>query len=90
MMQKKVHYIDIPKVLNYTVYTDHLNHYADYVLEKHTPSSFFNTELSKTLDDLGVNHLFITGINTEFCCMFTAIVAFDRGYKVTFIKNATG
>lgn len=67
-----------------------LKDYADYILEKQTPSSFFNTELSITLEKLGVNHLFITGFNTEFCCMFTAISAFDRGYKVTFIENATG
>ncbi|WP_445486817.1 isochorismatase family protein [Niallia sp. 03133] len=67
-----------------------LKGYADYVLEKQTPSSFFRTELSKTLEKLGVNHLFIIGFETEFCCMFTAISAFDRGYKVTFIENATG
>lgn len=67
-----------------------LKDYADYILEKQTPSSFFNTDLSNTLEKLGVNHLFITGFNTEFCCMFTAIAAFDRGYKVTFIENATG
>ena len=58
-----------------------LKDYADYVLEKQTPSSFFNTELSNTLEKIGVNHLFITGFNTEFCCMFTAISAFDRGFK---------
>ncbi|WP_439873641.1 isochorismatase family protein [Bacillus mycoides] len=69
---------------------DSLKDYADYVLEKQTPSSFFNTELSNTLDKLGVNHLFIIGFETEFCCMFTAICAFDRGYKVTFIKDAAG
>ena len=67
-----------------------LKSYADYVFEKQTPSSFFNTKLADTLESLGINHLFITGFNTEFCCMFTAISAFDRGYKVTFIENATG
>lgn len=67
-----------------------LKSYADYVLKKQTPSSFYNTELPDLLEKLGVNHLFITGFNTEFCCMFTAISAFDRGYKVTFIENATG
>lgn len=67
-----------------------LKDYADYVIEKQTPSSFFNTELSNTLEKLGANHLFIIGFNTEYCCMFTAISAFDRGYKVTFIENATG
>lgn len=64
--------------------------YADYVIEKQTPSSFFNTNLSNLLGELGVKHLFITGFNTEFCCMFTAISAYDRGYEVTFIENATG
>lgn len=67
-----------------------LKDYADYVLEKQTPSSFVDTNLSETLEELGIKHLFITGFNTEFCCMFTAIAAFDRGYKVTFIENATG
>ena len=43
-----------------------LKDYADCVLEKQTPSSFFNTELSNILAKLGVNHLFITGFNTEF------------------------
>ncbi|WP_203248751.1 isochorismatase family protein [Sporosarcina beigongshangi] len=67
-----------------------LKEYADCVVEKQTPSSFFNTNLASLLEELGVKHLFITGFNTEFCCMFTAISAFDRGYKVTFIENATG
>lgn len=67
-----------------------LKDYADFVLEKQTPSSFVDTNLSETLEELGIKHLFITGFNTEFCCMFTAIAAFDRGYKVTFIENATG
>lgn len=67
-----------------------LKDYADYVLDKQTPSSFFNTELSNTLEKLCVKHLFITGFETEFCCMFTSITAFDRGYKVTLIKDATG
>ena len=67
-----------------------LKDYADYVIEKHTPSSFFNTDLSNTLKKYDVNHLFIIGFNTEFCCLFTAISAFDRGFKVTFIENATG
>ncbi|GGE68774.1 isochorismatase family protein [Priestia taiwanensis] len=67
-----------------------LKEYADCVIEKGTPSSFFHTELADMLEKAGVDHLFITGFQTEFCCMFTAIAAFDRGYKVTFIENATG
>ncbi|WP_307208751.1 isochorismatase family protein [Paenibacillus harenae] len=67
-----------------------LRDYADYVIEKRTPSSFFQTELSQALERLDVKHLFIIGFETEFCCMFTAIAAFDRGYEVTLIKDATG
>lgn len=63
---------------------------GDYLVEKKTPSAFFQTELSDLLNNLGVTHLFITGFNTEFCCMFTAIAAYDRGFKVTFIEDATG
>ncbi|GEN83120.1 isochorismatase [Sporosarcina luteola] len=64
--------------------------FAEVVVEKQTPSSFFKTELAGLLEELKVDHVFITGFNTEFCCMFTAISAFDRGYKVTFIEDATG
>lgn len=67
-----------------------IKEYADYVIEKQTPSSFFNTNLSTVLKELEVQQLFITGFNTEYCCMFTAIAAFDRGFKVSFIENATG
>ncbi|MCZ8541854.1 cysteine hydrolase family protein [Psychrobacillus psychrodurans] len=67
-----------------------LKAYADIVIEKKSPSAFFHTELSEKLDQLGVEHLFITGFNTEFCCQFTAIAAYDRGYQVTFIEDATG
>ena len=67
-----------------------IKEYADLVIEKQTPSSFYNTNLATVLEELGVKHLFITGFNTEFCCMFTAIAAYDRGYEVTFIENATG
>lgn len=64
--------------------------FADYIVEKETPSAFFNTNLASILEELGVEHIFITGFETEFCCMFTAISGYDRGYKVTFIEDATG
>ncbi|WP_405099030.1 cysteine hydrolase family protein [Oceanobacillus sp. FSL H7-0719] len=67
-----------------------LKNEADMIIEKKTPSAFFQTELSKKLEQLGADHLFITGFDTEFCCQFTAIAAYDRGYKVTFIEDATG
>ncbi|GCE46325.1 isochorismatase family protein [Thermosporothrix hazakensis] len=32
----------------------------------------------------------ICGFNTEYCALFTAIAAYDRGFKVSFIEDATG
>lgn len=63
--------------------------YAEHIVEKQTPSSFFHTNLSAKLEVFGVKHIFISGFNTDYCCMFTAIAAFDRGYKVTFLEDAT-
>src|SRR5690625_3144443 len=66
-----------------------LKSYADYVIEKSTPSAFFNTILDELLQSLGVTHIFITGFNTEYCPQFTVIAAYDRGYQVTFIEDGT-
>ncbi|WP_318837467.1 cysteine hydrolase family protein [Psychrobacillus glaciei] len=67
-----------------------IKEYADIVIEKKKPRAFFQTDLSEKLKQLGVDHLFITGFSTEFCCQFTAIADYDRGYQVTFIEDATG
>lgn len=69
---------------------DSVKEFADIVIEKRTPSSFYKTDLAERLKEADVEHLIITGFNTEYCCMFTSIAAFDRGYKVTYIENATG
>lgn len=62
----------------------------DEIIEKTTPSAFYKTNLDNILKENNVDEVVIVGFNTEFCCMFTAIVAFERGYKVTFIEDATG
>lgn len=61
-----------------------------HLIEKTTADSFYRTNLEEELSKLSVEHLYICGFNTEFCCMFTAITAFSRGYKVTFVEDATG
>lgn len=67
-----------------------VKHYADHIIEKQTPSSFYNTNLAEELQARSVDHLYVVGFNTEFCCLFTSIAAFDRGYEVTMIEDATG
>lgn len=69
---------------------DSVKELAEVVIEKQTPSSFYQTKLAETLELAGVKHLFISGFNAEFCPQFTAIAAFDRGYQVTFIEDAVG
>ena len=63
--------------------------YIETIITKTTPSAFYQTNLQKVLEQLGVDRVVITGFNTEFCCQFTAIAAYDRGFKVTFIEDAT-
>ena len=36
-----------------------------------------------------IKEVVITGLNAEYCCLFSAIIASDRGYKVTYIEDAT-
>ncbi|MEN2465116.1 isochorismatase family cysteine hydrolase [Ornithinibacillus sp. FSL M8-0202] len=67
-----------------------LKDYADYIVQKETPSAFYKTNLESILKELQVDQLFITGFNTEYCCLFTAIAGYDRGYNVTFLEEATG
>lgn len=62
----------------------------DLVIEKSTPSIFKNTKLDELLKEASVDHITIVGFNTEFCCMFSAIAAFDRGYQVRLIEDACG
>lgn len=45
--------------------------------------------MHQLLQSRGVKHVFITGFNTVYCPLFTAIAAYDRGYNVTFIEDAT-
>ncbi len=69
---------------------ENLEEKADYVVQKHTPDSFLKTNLEKILTEEKVTELVICGFNTEYCCMFTAIVAADKGFNVCFIEDATG
>lgn len=64
--------------------------YADYIIEKETADAFYHTKLSDLLARHHVDQIVITGFNTEYCCLFTAIAGFDRNYKVTFVEDATG
>ncbi|MEE8209815.1 MAG: isochorismatase family cysteine hydrolase, partial [bacterium] len=40
-------------------------------------------KLDATLQDLGVNHIVLTGVVSNICIMYTAVDAHQRGYRVS-------
>lgn len=67
-----------------------VNDKSDRVVKKHSPNTLSNMEIQELLTEKQIDHLVITGFNAEYCCLFTAITGADRGYKVTYIEDASG
>jgi nicotinamidase-related amidase len=63
-------------------------HPGDPIVEKRFRDAFRETNLAEVLSDLGVDELFITGMQTEFCVDATMREAERRGYRVTLIEDA--
>jgi nicotinamidase-related amidase len=61
----------------------------DYVVEKRSYSAFYETGLDPLLRSLGVNRVIITGQHTHICDRHTAGDAFQRGYKIMAVSDAT-
>ena len=59
------------------------------VVFKDRYSAFFGTDLERTLKELGIDSLIITGVLTDLCCETTTREAFMRGFKVYFIADGT-
>jgi len=62
----------------------------DVLIDKQLPGSFTNTNLEKWLKSVDADTLSIAGYMTHMCCDTTARQAFHRGYKVEFLRDATG
>lgn len=59
------------------------------VLIKTSHNAFTTTNLQQRLTESGIRDVIVCGIRTEQCCETTARVAFDLGYRVTFVTDAT-
>lgn len=59
------------------------------VLTKTSHNAFTTTNLQQLLTQRGITEVIVCGIRTEQCCETTARVAFDLGYQVTFVTEAT-
>jgi nicotinamidase-related amidase len=62
----------------------------DLLLDKQLPGSFTNTALEEFLKSRKVDTVCIAGYMTQICCDTTARQAFHLGYKVEFLRDATG
>ncbi|MGD9633175.1 MAG: cysteine hydrolase family protein [Pirellulales bacterium] len=62
----------------------------DLLVDKQLPGSFTNTSLERFLKERDVDTVCIAGYMTQICCDTTARQAFHRGYKVEFLRDATG
>ncbi len=58
-------------------------------LTKTSHNAFTTTNLAQLLTERGITEVIVCGIRTEQCCETTARVAFDLGYQVTFVTEAT-
>lgn len=61
---------------------------GDVVISKKTYSGFYGTSLDRTLRQLGVDSVRLTGDVTHICILFTASDAVLRNYRVTVVENA--
>jgi len=61
----------------------------DITIRKSRYGAFTGTILDRTLEDMGIKSLVVTGIMTHLCCESTAREAFMRDYEVYFVIDAT-
>lgn len=63
---------------------------GDIVLVPHKGVDVFQTDLPEHLERLGTTHLVIAGMTANLCCESTGRHAMERGYDVTFLRDAIG
>ena len=61
---------------------------SNIIIQKTTPDSFYKTDLNGQLRTRNIEHLVITGIQSEVCVDTTCRKAFSLGYKVTLVTDA--
>ena len=57
-------------------------------LDKHFNSAFEESGLEETLAGLGITHIVLAGVLTNWCLQATAYAALDRGYDLTLLRDA--
>jgi nicotinamidase-related amidase len=60
----------------------------DDVTVKHKSSAFHETDFDTKLKRAGVDHLVITGMQSEYCVTSAVRSAYERGYRITLASDA--
>jgi nicotinamidase-related amidase len=60
----------------------------DIFIRKTTCDSFFKTDLKQNLERIGVDHVLVCGMQTEFCVDSTVRGALENGFAVTVVSDA--
>ncbi len=60
---------------------------TETVVHKQASDSFYQTNLRRELDALGIKHLVITGLQTELCVDATCRRAISEDYQVTVVSD---
>jgi nicotinamidase-related amidase len=63
---------------------------GDIVIDKAGYSAFESTDLETQLRSRGVTTIIVCGVVTYACVLATAFTAFDRGFDVVLVSDATG
>ncbi|MFT3791246.1 MAG: cysteine hydrolase [Rudaea sp.] len=61
---------------------------GELLIHKKYNSAFEQTPLDSELANLGVTHIVLAGVETNWCIRATAYGALDRGYDLTLVKDA--
>ncbi len=60
----------------------------DHIFTKHVMNAFSNPAMEKLLLENGVTHLYITGLDAQYCVDKTVKAALNRAYAVTIVADA--
>jgi nicotinamidase-related amidase len=61
---------------------------GDDVTVKHRSSAFHDTDFDAKLKRAGVDHLIVTGMQSEYCVDSAIRGAYERGYTITLVSDA--
>lgn len=61
---------------------------GDIIVDKQASDSFYESKLDEVLKENAVDHVYITGMQTEYCVDATSRSALSKGYKVTLVSDA--